>query len=106
MKQSKRIIWPDDAPDFDRSSRDNWKWNRLSSSSATMLRTLASLPPIRGDDDLFAHFSGIRAESVKSRKESQRVSFDLRASSKSKQAANIQPLSKREAARGWGTSRV
>jgi len=45
-----------------------------------------------GGDDLFAHFSEIRAEGFKSLKENQRVSFDIKAGPKGKQAANIQPL--------------
>jgi len=45
-----------------------------------------------GGEDLFAHFSEIRAEGFKSLKENQRVSFDVKAGPKGKQAANIQPL--------------
>jgi cold shock protein len=45
-----------------------------------------------GGDDLFAHFSEIRAEGFKSLKENQRVSFDVKTGPKGKQAANIQPL--------------
>ncbi|QQC65584.1 cold-shock protein [Paraburkholderia ginsengisoli] len=45
-----------------------------------------------GGEDLFAHFSEIRAEDFKSLKENQRVSFDVKAGLKGKQAANIQPL--------------
>jgi CspA family cold shock protein len=45
-----------------------------------------------GGEDLFAHFSEIRAEGFKSLKENQRVSFDIKAGPKGKQAANIQPL--------------
>ena len=45
-----------------------------------------------GGDDLFAHFSEIRADGFKSLKENQRVSFDVKVGPKGKQAANIQPL--------------
>ena len=45
-----------------------------------------------GGEDLFAHFSEIRTEGFKSLKESQRVSFEVKAGPKGKQAANIQPL--------------
>ena len=45
-----------------------------------------------GGDDLFAHFSEIRADGFKSLKENQRVSFYVKVGPKGKQAANIQPL--------------
>lgn len=45
-----------------------------------------------GGEDLFAHFSEIRSEGFKSLKENQRVSFEVKAGPKGKQAANIQPL--------------
>lgn len=45
-----------------------------------------------GGEDLFAHFSEIRAEGFKSLKENQRVSFDVKAGPNGRQAANIQPL--------------
>ncbi|MFS8978252.1 cold-shock protein [Cupriavidus necator] len=45
--------------------------------------------PDDGGGDLFAHFSQIRAEGVKSLQEHPKVSFDVQASPKGKQAANI-----------------
>ncbi|SAL84335.1 cold-shock DNA-binding domain-containing protein [Caballeronia choica] len=45
-----------------------------------------------GGEDLFAHFSEIRADGFKSLKESQRVSFEVKAGPKGKQAANIRAL--------------
>ncbi|WP_207002994.1 cold-shock protein [Trinickia mobilis] len=50
------------------------------------------ITPDGGGDDLFAHFSEIRAEGFKSLKENQRVSFVTKPGPKGKQAANIQPL--------------
>ena len=50
------------------------------------------ITPEGGGDDLFAHFSEIRADGFKSLKENQRVSFDVKVGPKGKQAANIQPL--------------
>ena len=48
------------------------------------------ITPDGGGDDLFAHFSEIRAEGFKSLQENQRVSFDVTAGPKGKQASNIQ----------------
>jgi cold shock protein len=48
------------------------------------------ITPDGGGDDLFAHFSEIRANGFKSLQESQRVSFDVTTGPKGKQAANIQ----------------
>lgn len=45
-----------------------------------------------GGEDLFAHFSEIRADGFKSLKENQRVSFETKAGPKGKQAANIRSL--------------
>jgi cold shock protein len=45
-----------------------------------------------GGEDLFAHFSEIRADGFKTLQENQRVSFDVKVGPKGKQAANIQPL--------------
>jgi CspA family cold shock protein len=45
-----------------------------------------------GGEDLFAHFSEILADGFKSLKESQRVSFEVKAGPKGKQAANIRAL--------------
>ena len=49
------------------------------------------ITPDGGGDDLFAHFSEIQAGGFKSLQENQRVSFDVVAGPKGKQAANIQP---------------
>jgi CspA family cold shock protein len=48
------------------------------------------ITPDGGGDDLFAHFSAIQAGGFKSLQENQRVSFDVVAGPKGKQAANIQ----------------
>jgi CspA family cold shock protein len=48
------------------------------------------ITPDNGGDDLFAHFSAIQAGGFKSLQENQRVSFDVVAGPKGKQAANIQ----------------
>jgi CspA family cold shock protein len=48
------------------------------------------ITPDAGGDDLFAHFSEIRAEGYKSLQENQRVTFDVTTGPKGKQAANIQ----------------
>jgi CspA family cold shock protein len=49
------------------------------------------ITPDGGGDDLFAHFSEIQAGGFKSLQENQRVSFEVTAGPKGKQAANIQP---------------
>lgn len=48
------------------------------------------ITPDGGGDDLFAHFSEIRAEGFKSLQENQRVSFNVTSGPKGKQASNIQ----------------
>jgi CspA family cold shock protein len=48
------------------------------------------ITPDNGGDDLFAHFSAINAGGFKSLQENQRVSFEVVAGPKGKQAANIQ----------------
>jgi CspA family cold shock protein len=50
------------------------------------------ITPDGGGEDLFAHFSEIRANGFKSLKENQRVSFEVTTGPKGKQAANIQPV--------------
>ncbi len=47
------------------------------------------ITPDAGGDDLFAHFSEIKAEGFKSLQENQRVSFNVTTGPKGKQAANI-----------------
>lgn len=49
------------------------------------------ITPDDGGDDLFAHFSAIRANGFKSLHENQRVTFDVAVGPKGKQAANIIP---------------
>jgi CspA family cold shock protein len=49
------------------------------------------ITPDDGGDDLFAHFSAIRANGFKSLSENQRVTFDVVVGAKGKQAANIIP---------------
>lgn len=50
------------------------------------------IKPDAGGDDLFAHFSEIRADGFKSLQENQRVSFEVKNGPKGLQAANITPL--------------
>jgi CspA family cold shock protein len=47
------------------------------------------ITPEAGGEDLFAHFSAIQGQGFKSLKEGQRVSFDITAGPKGKQASNI-----------------
>jgi CspA family cold shock protein len=49
------------------------------------------ISPDDGGDDLFAHFSAIKATGFKTLVESQKVTFDITTGPKGKQAANIQP---------------
>ncbi|BDT57274.1 MULTISPECIES: cold-shock protein [Massilia] len=49
------------------------------------------ITPDGGGEDVFAHFSAINTQGFKSLAENQRVSFDITAGPKGKQAANIQP---------------
>jgi CspA family cold shock protein len=49
------------------------------------------ITPDEGGDDLFAHFSEIRAEGLKSLAEGQKVTFEAKMGPKGKQASNIQP---------------
>ncbi|MBQ5943046.1 MULTISPECIES: cold-shock protein [Massilia] len=49
------------------------------------------ITPDGGGEDVFAHFSAINVTGFKSLQENQRVSFDITAGPKGKQAANIQP---------------
>ena len=48
------------------------------------------ITPDAGGDDLFAHFSEIRADGFKSLQENQRVSYQAVNGPKGRQAANIQ----------------
>ena len=47
------------------------------------------ITPDEGGEDVFAHFSAIKADGFKSLKENQRVSFDIMTGPKGKQASNI-----------------
>ncbi len=49
------------------------------------------ITPDGGGKDVFAHFSAINTQGFKSLAENQRVTFDITAGPKGKQAANIQP---------------
>jgi CspA family cold shock protein len=49
------------------------------------------ITPDAGGDDLFAHFSEVRAEGFKSLTEGQKVMFEEKMGPKGKQASNIQP---------------
>lgn len=49
------------------------------------------ITPDGGGDDLFAHFSAIKAGGFKSLRENQRVTFDVTTGPKGKQASNIIP---------------
>lgn len=48
------------------------------------------ITPEGGGEDLFAHFSAIQSSGFKTLAEGQRVSFDITAGPKGKQASNIQ----------------
>ncbi len=50
------------------------------------------ITPDDGGEDLFAHFSEVKAEGFKSLQEGQKVSFEVKQGPKGKQAANIQPI--------------
>jgi cold shock protein len=50
------------------------------------------ITPEDGSEDVFAHFSAIQAGGFKSLSENQKVSYDVTAGPKGKQAANIKPL--------------
>ena len=50
------------------------------------------ITPDGGGEDLFAHFSAIKAEGFKTLRENQRVSYDEATGPKGKQASNIVPL--------------
>ncbi|MES2354086.1 MAG: cold-shock protein [Pseudomonadota bacterium] len=50
------------------------------------------ITPDQGGDDLFAHFSEIRAEGFKSLQENQRVTYEATKGPKGLQASNIRPV--------------
>jgi CspA family cold shock protein len=50
------------------------------------------ITPDDGGEDLFAHFSEIKAEGFKSLQDNQKVSFEVKTGPKGKQAANIVPV--------------
>ena len=49
------------------------------------------ITPDGGGEDLFAHFSAIQSNGFKTLKENQKVSFDITAGPKGKQASSIRP---------------
>ena len=49
------------------------------------------ITPDDGCEDLFAHFSEIKAEGFKSLQENQKVTFEVKQGPKGKQASNIVP---------------
>ena len=50
------------------------------------------IKPDDGGQDLFAHYSQIRAEGFKSLKENQKVEFEVTTGPRGKQASNIRPI--------------
>jgi CspA family cold shock protein len=50
------------------------------------------ITPDEGGEDVFAHFSQIKANGFKTLAENQKVSFEVTMGPKGKQASNIQPL--------------
>ncbi|MDT8878714.1 cold-shock protein [Halomonas sp. 1390] len=50
------------------------------------------ITPTDGGDDLFAHFSEIKAEGFKSLQDGQQVSFDVVQGKKGLQASNIEAI--------------
>ena len=50
------------------------------------------ITPDNGGDDLFAHFSEIRADGFKTLVEGQKVSFETKRGPKGMQASNIKPV--------------
>ena len=50
------------------------------------------ITPDGGGEDLFAHFSEIRAEGFETLQENQKVQYEVKTGPKGKQAANIKPL--------------
>jgi len=50
------------------------------------------ITPDGGGDDLFAHFSEIKAEGFKTLQENQKVTFEAKKGPKGLQASNIQPM--------------
>jgi CspA family cold shock protein len=50
------------------------------------------ITPDDGGEDMFAHFSEVKAKGFKSPQEGEKVSFEVKQGPKGKQAANIQPL--------------
>ncbi len=65
-------------------------WQPVRSSGSTDAKGFGFITPDDGGDDLFAHFSEIKADGFKSLQENQKVSFEVKQGPKGKQASNIQ----------------
>jgi cold shock protein len=50
------------------------------------------ITPDDGGDDLFAHFSEVRAEGFKTLRENQKVNYEVKQGPKGRQASQIDPL--------------
>ncbi|SAK73144.1 cold-shock DNA-binding domain-containing protein [Caballeronia hypogeia] len=50
------------------------------------------ITPDDGTDDLFAHFSEVRAEGFKTLRENQKVNYEVKQGPKGRQASQIDPL--------------
>jgi len=50
------------------------------------------ITPDEGGEDVFAHFSQIKANGFKTLAENQKVSFEVTMGPKGKQASNIEPI--------------
>ena len=50
------------------------------------------ITPDQGGEDLFAHFSAIQGNGLKTLKEGQKVTFDVTTGQKGQQAGNIYPV--------------
>jgi cold shock protein len=72
-----------------------WRFRKMATGTVKWFndaKGFGFITPDDGGEDLFAHFSEIKAEGFKSLQENQKVSFDVKTGPKGKQAANIKPL--------------